>query len=125
MSSAVVQPRFPFIARACFHLNWSFLVLWGIYLLGPDAVGLIMGDRNGAAYRLSAGALFACHFVLMSTGIIALFVVIIEIHARRPFRGFRSVLLALALPMISFLYFAARFLLEVRRWGEAQGWIDR
>jgi hypothetical protein len=120
-----MRPRFPPIARACLHLNWIFLALWALYLLGPDAAGLLMRDRGGMAYRLFAGAFFACHFVLMSTGIIALFVVIIEIHARRPFRGFRSVLLALALPMISFLYFTARFLLEVRRWGENQGWIDR
>jgi len=117
--------RFPPIARACLYLNWIFLVLWGLYLLGPDAAGVIMRGREGVAYRLFAGAFFLCHFVLMSTGIIALFVVIIEIYARRPFRGFRSVLLALALPILSFLHFAARFLLQVRRWGETQGWVDR
>lgn len=120
-----MPPRFPPIARACLHLNGIFLLLWGLYLLGPDALGFIMPDRRGVAYRLFAGVFFLCHFVLISTGIIALFVVIIEIYARRPFRGFRSVLLALALPMLSFLYFAARFLIQVRRWGETQGWVDR
>ena len=52
----------------------------------------------------------------MSTGIIALFVVIIEVHARRRVRGFRSVILALALPIASFLYFATRYLIQVRSW---------
>lgn len=120
-----VDARFPAVARACFHLNWIFFLFWGLYLLGPDAGGFIMLDRKGAAYRLFAGAFFLCHFVLISTGIIALFVVIIEIYAKRPFRGFRSVILALALPMLSFLYFAARFLIQVRHWGETQGWTDR
>ena len=117
----MVPPRFPPIARACLHLNWTFLLLWGLYLLGPDAGDLIMHDRAGVAYRLFAGLFFVWHFVVLSTGIIALFVVIIEIHARRPFRGFRSVLLALALPRSSFVYFAARFLLQVKHWTEAQG----
>ena len=113
--------RYPFIARACFHLNWIFLVLWAIYLLGPDVVGAWPGSPQGAAYKLFAGTFFLLHFILVSTGIIALFVVIIEVHARRPVLGFRSVLLALALPIASFLYFAARFLMRVQRWGETQG----
>ena len=62
--------------------------------------------------------MFVIHFVLISTGIIALFVVIIEIHARRAVRGFPSVLLALILPTISFLYFAARYLMQVERFLE-------
>jgi hypothetical protein len=81
--------RYPAIARACFHLNWVFLALWTLYLAGPD-----------------------------SAGIIALFVVIIEVHGGRAVRGFRSVLVSLGLPIASFLYFATRYLLEVRRWIE-------
>ena len=120
-----MSPRFPSIARACLVLNALFLTFWGIYLLGPDLAGWILPERAGPGYRLFSGAFFALHFILISTGIIALFVVIIEIYAARPFRGFRSVLLALALPIASFLYFAARFLLQVRQWGESQGWMDR
>ena len=108
--------RYPPIARACFHLNWIFLLFWAIYLLGPDAAGVIGLRREGLAYALFSGSFFLIHFVLTSTAIIALFVVIIEIHAERPVRGFRSVLLGLALPIVSFLYFAARFLAEVERW---------
>jgi hypothetical protein len=33
-------------------------------------------------------------------------------------RGFRSVLTALALPIVSFLYFSTRFLSEVGEWLE-------
>lgn len=120
-----MQPRYPFIARACLHLNWIFLVLWGLYLLGPDVCGILLGERGSPAYRLFAGAFFLLHFVLISTGIIALFVVIIDIHAGREVRGFRSVLLALALPIASFLYFAVRFLMQVEHWGAAQGWPGR
>ena len=43
-------------------------------------------------------------------------VVIIEIYAGRPVRGFPSVLVALSMPIVSFLYFAARFLAQVERW---------
>ncbi len=112
-------PRYPTIARVCFHLNWSFVVLWLVYLAGPDATGLFGLQREGAPYRWFAGTFFLFHFVLMSTAIIALFVVIIEIYSRRPVQGFRGVLLALALPMLSFLYFATRFLAEVHRWLDA------
>jgi hypothetical protein len=108
--------RYPAIARACFHLNWIFLLFWAIYLLGPDAAGVLGLEREGLAYAFFSGSFFLVHFVLTSTAIIALFVVIIEIHAERPVRGFRSVLLGLALPIVSFLYFAARFLAEVERW---------
>ncbi len=107
--------RYPGIARACFHLNWVFLAFWGLYLLGPDATGVLPLDRHGPAYALLAGGLFLFHFVLVSTGIIALFVVIIEVHAARPVRGFASVIVTLALPLASFLYFAARYIAEVRR----------
>ncbi len=110
-----MSARYPGIARVCFHLNWLFLALWTLYLLGPDAMGVLRLDRSGLAYALLAGGLFAAHFVLVSTGIIALFVVIIEVHAERPVRGFASVLSALALPLASFLYFAARYIAEVRR----------
>jgi len=110
-----MSARYPGIARACFHLNWMFLVFWTLYLLGPDAAGVLELDRHGAAYALAAGGLFVIHFVLISTGIIALFVVIIEVHAARPVRGFASVIAALAMPLASFLYFAARYLSEVRR----------
>jgi hypothetical protein len=113
-----MSERYPGIARACFHLDWIFLVLWTLYLLGPDVTGVLGIDRGGRAYALLAGALFLIHFVLISTGIIALFVVIIEVHAGRPVRGFASVILALALPMASFLYFAARYLAAVRRFLE-------
>ena len=108
--------RYPAIARACFHLDWIFLVFWAIYLLGPDAAGILGWSREGPAYALFSGSFFLIHFVVMSTGIIALFVVIIEIHAERPVRGFRGVLVALGLPIVSFLYFAARFLAQVERW---------
>ncbi|MFQ5877499.1 MAG: hypothetical protein ACE5JH_07415 [Acidobacteriota bacterium] len=112
------RARYPAIARACFHLNWAFLILWTAYLAGPDVLAIVRLPTEALAYRLFYGAFFASHFVLMSVGIIALFVVIIEIHARRPVIGFRSVLIALTLPVVSFLYFASRFLLEVRRWLE-------
>jgi hypothetical protein len=111
--------RYPGIARACFHLNWIFLALWAIYLGGPDAFGLLAWEKDGAGYALFSGVFFVYHFALISTGIIALFVVIIEVHAERPVRGFRGVLLSLALPIASFLYFAARYLLAVGRWLEA------
>ena len=120
-----MEARVPRIARACLWLNGIFLALWGLYLLGPDAGGFLLPDRQGIAYRLFAGSFFVLHFVLIATGIIALFVVIIEVHAGRRVRGFRSVLLAMALPLVSFLYFAARFLLQVRSWGASQGWVDR
>ena len=38
------------------------------------------------------------------------------LHAERPVRGFRAVLVGLGLPMASFLYFAVRYLLAVERW---------
>jgi len=110
-----MSARYPGIARVCFHLNWIFLALWALYLLGPDATGVLRLDRNSPVYALLAGGLFALHFVLVSTGIIALFVVIIEVHAARPVRGFTSVIAALTLPLASFLYFAARYIAEVRR----------
>lgn len=110
--------RYPGIARACFHLDWIFLAFWALYLVGPDATGLLGTGRRGLAYALFSGGLFLIHFILISTGIIALFVVIIEVHAGRPVRGFASVIAALALPMVSFLYFAARYLAEVRRFLE-------
>ena len=50
--------RYPGIARACFHLNWIFLAFWGLYLLGPDATGVLPLDRHGPAYALLAGGLF-------------------------------------------------------------------
>src|SRR5881409_510962 len=108
-----MSERYPGIARACFHLDWIFLMIWTLYLLGPDATSVLPIDRGGPAYALLAGGLFVIHFVLISTGIIALFVVIIEVHARRPVRGFGSVIAALALPTLSFLYFATRYLLQV------------
>ncbi len=108
--------RYPAVARACVHLNGAFLLFWAAYALGPDALRVLPLDRQGSAYALFSGAFFLLHFVLVSTAIIALFIVIIEIHAGRPVRGFRSVLLGLALPIASFLYFAARFLAEVERW---------
>ena len=109
-------PRYPAIARACFHLNWIFLAGWSIYLAGPDALALA-GTRGALPYGVFMVAFFLLHFVLISTGIIALFVVIIEVHARRPVCGFRGVLAALALPIASFLYFVAwRYLEEVLRW---------
>jgi hypothetical protein len=110
--------RRPAIARACFHLNWIFLLCWGLYSLGPDLTGLVVASRDGWLYRIFGISFFLIHFVLISTGIIALFVVIIEVYARRPVRGFRSVLTALGLPIASFLYFAVRYLVEVERWLE-------
>lgn len=111
------QPgRYPAIARACFHLAWMFLLFWVIYVLGPDALGIIGVRRDGSAYAVLSGSFFLMHFVIVSVAIIALFVVIIEVHAGRPVRGFRSVLVALGLPIVSFLYFAARFLAQVERW---------
>src|SRR6266581_3763423 len=115
-----MSPRYPGIARACFHLDWIFLTLWTLYLLGPDVTGVLGIDRGGRAYALLAGGLFLIHFVLISTGIIALFVVIIELYARRPVRGFGSVIAALALPLLSFLYFAARYVLQVERFLHAR-----
>jgi hypothetical protein len=108
--------RYPAIARACLHLDWIFLVLWAFYLAGPDALAIGGPGRLGISYALFTGLFFVFHFILMSTGIIALFVVIIEIHAQRPVRGFRSVLVALGLPILSFLYFAARYLAQVESW---------
>jgi len=110
-----MSPRYPGIARACFHLDWIFLALWSLYLLGPDVLGVLGIERDGRAYAILAGGLFLVHFILISTGIIALFVVIIEVYARRPVRGFTSVLAALVLPTISFLYFAVRYLVQVER----------
>src|SRR5712691_3565622 len=110
-----MSTRYPGIARLCFHLDWIFLALWCAYLLGPDVTGIVKLDRDGRGYALLAGGLFVAHFVLISTGIIALFVVIIEVHARRPVRGFTGVLAALILPLVSFLYFATRYLLQVER----------
>ena len=110
-----MSARYPGIARVCFHLNWIFLAFWALYLLGPDATGVLDLDRHRAAYALVACGLFVIHFVLISTGIIALFVVIIEAHSARPVRGFASVVAALALPVASFLYFAWRYIAEVSR----------
>lgn len=110
-----MSERYPGIARACLHLDWIFLVVWMLYLLGPDVTGLLPIDRDHLPYALLAGGLFLIHFVLISTGIIALFVVIIEVHARRPVRGIGYVLAALALPLLSFLYFATRYILQVER----------
>jgi hypothetical protein len=118
-------PRYPFIARVCLWLNATFALLWALYLLGPDVGGILLSPRGGVGYRIFAGTFFVAHFVLISTGIIALFVVIIEVYGRRPVRGFRSVLLAMALPIASFLYFAVRFLTQVQRWGASQGWDGR
>ncbi len=108
--------RHPVVARACFHLDWIFALFWMLYLLGPDALGLLGRSRQGLAYALFSAAFFLIHFILISTAIIALFVVIIEIHAERPVRGFRSILVGLALPILSFLYFSGRFLAQVDRW---------
>ena len=110
------QGRYPGIARACFHLNWFLLALWTLYLAGPDALGALPWSREGLVYGLFTSIFFVIHFVVIANGIIALFVVIIEVHAGRPVRGFRSVLISLGLPIASFLYFATRYLLEVRRW---------
>jgi len=110
--------RYPAIARTCFHLNWIFCLFWLLYLLGPDALGLFASSREGLAYGLFSAAFFLLHFLLISTAIIALFVVIIEIHAERPVRGFRGVLVGLGLPILSFLYFSGRFLAQVGRWLE-------
>ncbi len=110
------KARYPAIARACFHLDWVFLIFWVLYILGPDLLGILGRHREGRAYALFSGSFFAMHFALVSVAIIALFVVIIEIYAGRPVRGFPSVLVALSLPIVSFLYFAARFLAQVERW---------
>jgi len=110
--------RFPFINRVCFHLNWIFVVLWLIYLGGPDATGVLQMSREGALYGSFLGLFFLIHFFLVGNGIIALFVVIIEVYSRRPVRGFRSVLTSLGLPIVSFLYFSIRYLVEVRQWLE-------
>lgn len=118
MDTTAERGRYPAIARACFHLNWIFLALWTLYLAGPDATGLLPWARQGTAYGLFTTLFFVVHFVVIATGIIALFVVIIEVHGGRPVRGFRSVLVSLGLPIVSFLYFATRYLLEVRRWTE-------
>jgi len=112
----VATGRYPAIARACFHLDWIFVTLWIIYLAGPDALGWLPVGRGGPAYAAFYLIFFLTHFALMSTAIIALFVVIIEIHAERPVRGFRAVLVGLGLPMASFLHFAVRYLLTVERW---------
>ncbi len=111
-----VPGRFPFITRVCFHLNWIFVLLWLVYLGGPDATGVLELQREGPVYGSFLGFFFLIHFALMSTGIIALFVVIIEVYSRRPVRGFRSVLTSLGLPIASFLYFSGRFLSEVGKW---------
>ncbi len=108
--------RYPAMARACFHLDWIFLACWGMYLVGPDALGILRPDRSGMPYALFTGTFFLLHFILIVTGIIALFVVIIEMYADRPVLGFPGVMAALALPIGSFLYFATRYLAEVRRW---------
>jgi len=110
--------RYPFINRVCFHLDWIFVLLWLTYLGGPDATGVLRLSRDGAIYGSFLGLFFLLHFFLTATGIIALFVVIIEVYSRRPVRGFRSVLTALALPIVSFLYFSTRFLSEVGEWLE-------
>ncbi len=112
------SPRRPAITRICFHLNWLFLTFWILYLLGPDVLGVWPPTTEGAAYRSFNAVFFLLHFALVSTAIIALFVVIIEVYARRPVRGFPSVVLGLALPIASFLYFAVRYLAEVGRWLE-------
>ena len=110
-----MSERYPGIARACFHLSWIFVAFWILYLLGPDVFDVLGISKDGRGYAVLAGGLFLIHFVLVSTGIIALFVVIIEIHARRPVRGLASVMAALILPIVSFLYFAVRYLLQVER----------
>ncbi len=110
--------RYPAIMKACFHLNWLFLVSWSLYLLGPDGLGIAPIEPDHLPYRLFSGAFFLLHFVLVATAIIALFVVIIEVYSRRPVRGFRNVLVGLALPIASFLYFSLRYLAEVERWIE-------
>ena len=110
--------RCPAITKACFHLNWLFLATWSLYLLGPDGLGIAPFEQDRLPYRLFSGAFFLLHFILVATAIIALFVVIIEVYSRRPVRGFRNVLLGLALPIASFLYFALRYLVEVQRWIE-------
>lgn len=110
--------RYPAITKACFHLNWLFLVSWSLYLLGPDGLGIAPIEQDRPPYRLFSGVFFLLHFVLVATAIIALFVVIIEVYSRRPVHGFRNVLVGLALPIASFLYFALRYLAEVERWIE-------
>jgi hypothetical protein len=115
MNTTADRGRHPAIARACFHLNWILLALWAIYLAGPDAVGLVGWERDGTVYGLFTALFFVVHFVVIANGIIALFVVIIEVHGGRAVRGFRSVLVSLGLPIVSFLYFTTRYLLEARR----------
>jgi hypothetical protein len=89
-----------------------------LYLLGPDALGIVAFEQDHMPYRLFNVAFFLLHFILIATAIIALFVVIIEVYARRPVRGFHHVLVALGLPIASFLYFALLYLAEVVRWLE-------
>jgi len=113
-----MQGRYPFINRVCFHLNWVFVVLWLVYLGGPDATGVLRMAREGPIYGAFLVLFFLIHFLLMANGIIALFVVIIEVYSKRPVRGFRSVLTSLGLPIVSFLYFSARYLAQVREWLE-------
>jgi len=110
-----VPGRFPFITRVCFHFNWIFVVLWLVYLGGPDATDALGLDREGTIYGSFLALFFLFHFFQVSTAIIALFVVIIEVYSRRPVRGLRSVLTSLGLPIASFLYFSGRFLAEVVR----------
>lgn len=116
--NSTAAARYPFINRVCFHLNWSFVVLWLIYLGGPDATGVLHLSREGAGYGCFLGLFFVLHFLLVGNGIIALFVVIIEVYSRRPVRGFRSVLTSLGLPIVSFLYFTIRYLQDVQQWLE-------
>src|SRR6267143_556398 len=40
-----MSERYPGVARACFHLNWIFLAVWTLYLLGPDVAGVLPIDR--------------------------------------------------------------------------------
>ena len=110
--------RYPAITKACFHLSGLFLVSWSLYLLGPDGLAIAPIEQDRLPYRLFSGVFFLLHFVLVATAIIALFVVIIEVYSRRPVRGFRNVLVGLALPIASFLYFARNYLAEVERWIE-------
>ena len=118
VSGAQRPARYPAVARACVILDWIFPAFWMVYLTGPDVLAWPAWPPGGTAYGLFSGVFFAYHFVLISTGIIALFVVIIEVHAGRPVRGFAGVIAALALPIASFLYFAARYLMAVQRWLE-------
>jgi bacteriorhodopsin len=59
--------RCPAIARACFHLNWIFLICWGLYALGPDLTGLVPAAREGLLYRVFGIFFFLIHFALIST----------------------------------------------------------